>query len=165
VSKKDVRIGFVSAIDYAAGTVTVAYPDMDDEVTRQLPLLSPMADEYFMPKVEDQILVLHLSNGAEYGVIMGRPWDEDHKPAESGEGLFRKDFDRDLGKAFLRYDAKTGELKIKAKKIILEAPTIANVGAVTASQTITAADDVTAGGISAMKHTHTGVHGETTPPH
>lgn len=114
------RIGLVSSVNYEAGTVRVTYPDMDDSVTVEIPMLSTVADEYFMPKVDDQVLVCHLSNGAEYGVIMGRPWDEEHKPAESGEGLYRKDFDRDLGKAFLRYDANSGELKIKAKKIVFE---------------------------------------------
>lgn len=184
---KDVRVGFVSAIDYAAGTVSVTYPDMDDEVTQQLPLLSPIADEYFMPKVEDQVLIVHLSNGAEVGVVLGRPWDEDHKPAESGAGIYRKDFDRNIGSAFLRYDAASGELKIKAKKIVFEgdesitsnaktvattasgsatltAPAITDNGAVTVSQTVTVASDVTAGGKSLMTHTHTGVHGVTSAP-
>jgi len=114
------RIGLVSSVNYEAGTVRVTYPDMDDSVTVEIPLLSTVADEYFMPKVDDQVLVCHLSNGMEYGVVMGRPWDEGHKPAESGEGLYRKDFDRDLGKAYLRYDANSGELKIKAKKLVFE---------------------------------------------
>jgi len=114
------RIGLVSSVNYEAGTVRVTYPDRDDSVTGEIPLLSPIADEYFMPKVDDQVLVCHLSNGTEYGVVLGRPWDEEHKPAESGEGLYRKDFDREAGKAYLRYDANSGELKIKAKKIVFE---------------------------------------------
>lgn len=187
------RIGLVSSVNYEAGTVRVTYPDRDDSVTVEIPLLSTIADEYFMPKVDDQVLVCHLSNGAEYGVVMGRPWDEDHKPAESGEGLYRKDFDRDLGKAFLRYDANSGELKIKAKKIVFEgdesvttntktmtanasasakttSPTITNDGDVTVTKgetvakTLTATVDVVGGGKSLKSHTHTGNLGSPTSP-
>lgn len=184
--QRDVRIGFVSSVDYAAGTVEVTYPDMDGSVSDALPLLSAFADEYFMPEPGDQVLVNHLSNGSEYGVVVGRTWDKDHKPTESGKGLFRKDFDR-TGAAFLRYDANSGELRIKAKKIVFEgdesvttntktvtttassaatltSPAITDNGAVTVSQSITAAADVSAGGKSLMKHTHAGVHGETSTP-
>lgn len=119
-ARKVIRIGLVSSVNYETGMVRVTYPDMDKSVTVEIPLLSTIADEYFMPKVDDQVLVCHLSNGMEYGVVMGRPWDEEHKPAESGEGLYRKDFDRDIGKAYMRYDADSGELKIKAKKIVFE---------------------------------------------
>lgn len=38
-------------------------------------------------------------------------------------------------------------------------------GPIKAKQTIDADGDVTAGGISVMTHTHTGVHGETSEPH
>lgn len=186
-NQRDVRIGFVSSVDYAAGTVEVTYPDMDGSVTGSLPLLSAFADEYFMPEPGDQVLVNHLSNGAEFGVVVGRTWDKDHKPAESGKGLYLKHFDRD-GKALLRYDANTGELLIKAKKIIFEgeesiaastktvtatatsaatltSPTITNDGDVFVTKTMTATIDAVGGGKSLKEHTHTdSVGGETTAP-
>lgn len=69
----NIRIGKISAIDYASGLVRVVYHDKDDAVTGLIPLLS---SEYFMPQVGDQVIVLHLSNGTEAGVVLGRPWSE-----------------------------------------------------------------------------------------
>ena len=62
----NIRIGKISAIDYASGLVRVVYHDKDDAVTGLIPLLS---SEYFMPQVGDQVIVLHLSNGTEAGVL------------------------------------------------------------------------------------------------
>ena len=87
----EIRVGKVSSIDYAAGLVRVAYHDKDDSVTQPIPMLS---NEYNMPKVGDQVLVLHLSNGAEAGLVLGRYWNGKNKPPEGAAGLFRKDLGR-----------------------------------------------------------------------
>ena len=100
----EIRVGKVSAVDYDAGTVRVVYHDKDDSVTSSLPLLS---DEYHMPEVGDMVLVLHLSNGKEAGVVLGRPWSDKNKPPEGGAGLFRKDLGRTPGEAVIRYDGST----------------------------------------------------------
>lgn len=71
--KNNIRIGKISAIDYASGLVRVVYHDKDNAVTGLIPLLS---NEYFMPKVGAQVIVLHLSNGVEAGVVLGCPWSE-----------------------------------------------------------------------------------------
>lgn len=71
--KNNIRIGKISAIDYASGLVRVVYHDKDNAVTGLIPLLS---NEYFMPEVGAQVIVLHLSNGVEAGVVLGRPWSE-----------------------------------------------------------------------------------------
>ena len=63
------RVGKVSSIDYAAGLVRVVYPDKDNSVTAPLPML---CTEYNMPKVGDPVMVLHLSNGTEAGLVLGR---------------------------------------------------------------------------------------------
>ena len=65
-----IRIGKVSSIDYARGMVQVVYHDKDDDVTRLLPLLS---FEYRMPPVGALVLVAHLTNGSEAGVVFWRP--------------------------------------------------------------------------------------------
>lgn len=111
----EIRVGKVSSIDYASGMVRVAYHEKDDSVTRLFPLLS---DEYKMPEVGDQVLVLHLSNGTEAGVVMGRPWSQKNKPMEGLEGLFRKEFGRNPGEAYARY--KDGTLIIKAANVIID---------------------------------------------
>lgn len=97
----EIRVGKVSSVDYAAGTVRVVYHDKDDSVTPAIPLIS---DEYHMPEIGDMVLVLHLSNGKEAGVVLGRPWSEKHKPPEGMAGLFRKDLGRKPGEAMIRYD-------------------------------------------------------------
>ena len=73
VEKNLIRIGRVSAVDYAAGAVEVAYHDRDDSVTAALPMLSSV---YQMPAAGDLVLVRHLSSGSEAGVVLGRFYGE-----------------------------------------------------------------------------------------
>ena len=122
--ENNIRLGKISAIDYAAGTVRVVYHEKDDAVTAPIPLIS---SEYFMPEVDDMVMVLHLSNGTEAGVVLGRPWSEKNKPPEGSKGLYRKDLARSPGEAMIRYKGGT----------------------------VTVSGDVTAGGVSLDNHTHT----------
>ena len=82
------------------GTVRVVYHEKDDAVTAPIPLIS---SEYFMPEVDDMVMVLHLSNGTEAGVVLGRSWSEKNKPPEGSKGLYRKDLARSPGEAMIRY--------------------------------------------------------------
>lgn len=102
----EIRVGKVSSIDYPSGMVRVTYPDMDDDVTRLIPLFS---SEYAMPPVGALVAVVHLSNGAEAGVVLGRPWSAKLTPPEGFEGLYRKDFDLTPWKCYIRYDANVPE--------------------------------------------------------
>ncbi len=116
-----IRVGKVSSIDYVSGTVRVVYHDKDDAVTRPIPLL---AHEYHMPQVGDQLLVLHLSNGTEAGVSLGRYWTDQHAPPEGAQALYRKDLGEKPGEAVLRFDGKTlrifsqGDIHIEANGAI-----------------------------------------------
>lgn len=145
------RVGKVSAVDYAAGTVRVVYPDRDNSVTRPLPLLS---GEYNMPQVGSLVLVLHLSNGTEAGVVLGSPWSDKRRPPEGGAGLYRKDLDAMPGKAMIRY--QNGVLTIQAPSIVI-AGDLTVTGTVTAKGVETAGD-VTADGVSLKSHTHSGAN-------
>ena len=58
-----------------------------------------------MPPVGALVAVVHLSNGAEAGVVLGRPWSAKLTPPEGFEGLYRKDFDLTPGQCYFRYDA------------------------------------------------------------
>lgn len=111
--KEDVRIGRVSAINYEAGTISVVYEDRDGSVTKDVPMLS---HEYMMPEEGDMVQVSHLSNGAEYAVCMGRFWNEENPPQESGRGIYRKDFSRTNGawdgSCYLKYDQKSKTLTL-----------------------------------------------------
>ena len=62
------RIGKISSINYPEGTARISYEDKDSSTTSELPFL---AWEYWMPKIGDQVLVGHLSNGSCAGVIIG----------------------------------------------------------------------------------------------
>ena len=86
-----IRVGRVSSIDYAKGLVSVTYPDQDGSVTKPFPMLS---EWYGMPNIGDLVMVLHLSNGAEAGLVLGRYWNDKNVPKESGAGLFRMDLNR-----------------------------------------------------------------------
>lgn len=109
----EARLGKISAIDYPAGMVRVVYHEKDDDVTRMIPLLSPVhTGEYSMPEIGDQVLILHLSNGTEAGVVLGRPWSNKFPPPEGAAGLYRLDMDRAPGKCMIRYDANSQELTI-----------------------------------------------------
>lgn len=135
-----IRIGKISSLNYEDGTARVVYSDRDDAVTAELPLLST---EYYMPEVDDLVLVLHMPNGAEAGVIIGEFWNDNNRPPESGIGLYRKDLSRS-GKAYVKYDDATGSMTIHC-------PGGINIDG-----------DVTVNGINMATHTHTGYAGVTT---
>ena len=118
-----IRIGKISSVEYDTGMVRVVYHDQDDAVSRPIPLLS---FEYLMPEVDDQVLVLHLSNGTEAGIVIGRPWSGKRKPPESGEGLYRKDFANEFGKAYLRFAMQEDEkMTLHVKNLVIEADSVA----------------------------------------
>lgn len=144
---KLIRIGKVSSINYDKGMIRVTYPDRDDSVTAEIPVFS-FTDEYKMPKVGSQVLVLHLSNGAAAGVMMGHYWNENNVSLSTGEGVFRKELAQKYGEAYLDYDGKSKKLTIYADKIEIKG-----------------GSDITIDGISFKNHTHTGAHGETSKPH
>lgn len=153
-----IRIGKVSSVDYAKGTVAVVYPDRDNSVTTGLPMLS---NRYFMPEPGDQVLVLHLSNGSEAGVVLGRFFSDKNLPKESGSGLFRIDFDRD-GTAYLR--CQSNAVTIKGGTVTVDGNLVVT-GSITVSGSVTAGGDVVAGGTSLKAHTHTdSLGGSTSPP-
>lgn len=113
MAEKNVRLGRVSSIDYEKGMISVTYPDLDDSVTDDLPVFS-MTDEYKMPEIGAEVLVLHLSNGCTAGVVMGRYWNEENKPPISGKDVFRKELGAKFGEAYIQY--KNGDITLKDQK-------------------------------------------------
>jgi len=103
MADKLIRIGRVSKIDYEHGMISVTYPDLDDAVTVLLSTLS-FNDEYKMPKVEDEVVVLHLPSGQSRGIVLGHYWNETNIPAKTGEKIYRKEFGHDPGKAYAEYE-------------------------------------------------------------
>lgn len=113
MAQKNIRLGKVSSIDYKNGMISVTYPDLDDSVTDDLPVFS-MTDEYKMPSVGMEVIVLHLSNGCTAGVVMGRYWNEANKPPISGKNVFRKELGEKIGEAYIQY--KDGNITLKDQK-------------------------------------------------
>lgn len=98
----NIRVGNVSKVDYKKGMIEATYPDLDDSVTDAFPVFS-FTDEYKMPKVGDEILVLHLSNGESAGIVLGRYWNEDNEPPVYGKNVFRKELGESYGEAYIQY--------------------------------------------------------------
>lgn len=93
------------------GMVSVIYEDKDGEVTELLPYLT-FNDEYKLPKLGEKVLVVHLSNGSEMGIVLGTYWNKHHAAGNLGE------YHKDLGEgAYLTYKENT--LFIAAKHIEL----------------------------------------------
>lgn len=111
----EIRVGKVSSIDYAAGAARIAYPDRSSTDTATLPIFCGMG-EYQMPKVDDQVLVLHLSNDSSTGVVMGRFWSAKTVPTQGVPGTYRKDLN-DGGTAYIQMQ-DTGPLTIHADNIV-----------------------------------------------
>ena len=182
MASKDInRIGKISSINYQKGTARITYEDKSDSTTA---MFSFLAWQYWMPKVGDQVLVAHLSNGSCSAVILGPVWHDGHRPPEGFEGLYRKDYNHQAGLAFERYDAKekayseevTGTITIKPSEswtlqvgsctitankdgsISITAP----AGISVTTPTVTVTGDVIAGGVSLDHHTHPGDSGGTT---
>lgn len=105
-----IRLGRVSKINYDAGMIEVTYPDRDNSVTDQFPVLS-FNSEYKMPGIGENVLVLHLSNGSTFGVVLGPYWNESNKPAVSGKDVYRKEMSGTKGKAYMEYKDGTVDLR------------------------------------------------------
>jgi len=101
------RIGTVSSVDAETGMVSVIYQDKDGEVTELLPYAT-FNDEFKLPQLGAKVVVLHLSNGGEMGVILGTYWNEHN--AAGNPGTYHKDLG---GGAYIDYN--DGVLTITAE--------------------------------------------------
>lgn len=111
MDKGGVRIGTISSFDKETGMASVLYDDRDGDVTQMLPFAT-FNEEYKVPETGSKVLVVHLSNGSEMGIILGTYWNEGN-PAK-GQGTYHKK----LGNgASFDYDADTGVLNITAEHL------------------------------------------------
>lgn len=102
-----IRFGKVSNINYETGCMEVTYEDREDSVTDMIPMLANAG--YKMPKVGETVVVAHNSNGEEEGVVLGTAWGENEKPPQGKQNFYRKDFDDETGKCYIRYDGEKAE--------------------------------------------------------
>lgn len=169
MAQRTVRIGKVSKINYKTGMIRVTYPDLDDCVTAEFPVFS-FTDEYKMPKIGQEVLVLHLSSGQSAGILLGKYWNKNNLPSDYGQGknVFNKEIDEEFGKVYINYKDKTltvydetGDININ---VIGGAVNIKASNDVNITGNITVTGDAIIGGKSFLKHTHTGIHGKTSAP-
>ena len=116
-----VRVGKIATIDYEAGMASVVYADRGDETSPQLPFFSSF---YEMPEVDDQAVVVMLTNSRTKGFIIGVPYSRKKRPVKSGKGVFCKEFSD--GTSIL-YDPEKKMLSVDAGKVVAVALTADNV--------------------------------------
>ncbi len=146
MAEKLIRVGRVSSVNYEKGMIRVTYPDRDNSVTAEIPVFS-FTDEYKMPAVGSNVLVLHLSNGAAAGVMMGHYWNASNLCPKTGADIFRKELAQAYGEAYMEYEGSSRTLTIYADNIVLKS-----------------SGSITANGVSIPSHTHTAPDGETSGP-
>lgn len=81
-----IRIGRVSTVDYQKGTARVVFPDDDDIVSYDLPVLHRNAirnKDYNMPDIDERVLCLFLPSGVATGFILGSVYTDTVLPPET----------------------------------------------------------------------------------
>lgn len=114
-----IRIGQVSSIDYDKNLIKVTYPDMDDAVTDDLPYFS-FSDEYKMPGIGEDVLVVHLSTGSAGAVCLGKYWNEDNEPKKKGKDVWRKELALEAEEAYMQYCHDDREYKFYVDGKVLD---------------------------------------------
>lgn len=98
--------------------ISVTYPDLDDCTTVKLPMLA-FADEYKMPAVGDEVIVLHMGNGSAMGFVLGKYWNKSKHSLKTGLNVYRKEFGHVPGQAYMEYE-DGGNLVISANDIVFK---------------------------------------------
>ena len=142
-------VGTVSTQNPSDGTVSV-YREDKDKVTENLFVLqrgSASTKDFWIPSVCDKVLCIQTPNFGGKGV---------------GEGYV-------LGSYYNDTDTAPGEASATTRVLNHPGDVILNVGGTfsvhAGTLDISGGGDVVASGRSLVGHTHTGVHGETSPAH
>lgn len=116
--RRVIRIGNVSSLNPDNMSCRVTFPDMDDAVSRELPILntgSGAGKMYWLPSVGEQVLCLMIPSqggrGSNDGAVLGSFFNSVDKPVRTGEGIRRIDFGDG---SYVEHDRNTGNLTIKA---------------------------------------------------
>jgi len=83
--KETIRHGIVSSINYENCTAQVTFPDREDIVTRDLPILQNKTQDdqyYYMPDVGERVYVLMDPVAPSRGVILGSYYDDKRQPID-----------------------------------------------------------------------------------
>lgn len=116
--KRLIRVGTVSSVNAAAGTVRVAFAAQDDMVTYELPVItrgSKNNKDYWLPDVDEQVLCLFLPNTSGRGVcdgfVLGTFYSSVDAPAENSGYVHAVKYGDGT---IIKHDRSTGKLTINA---------------------------------------------------
>ena len=105
--KNIIRVGTVSSINFEKGLIRVNFGDKDDIVSREIPMVS---NEYNMPGVNDLVLCLFLPNGIDKGFCLGKYWNDENIPVETGKDTIFKDLENGY---YMKFDKSSGFMDLK----------------------------------------------------
>jgi phage baseplate assembly protein gpV len=112
--KDIVKIGIVNAVYPDIGKVKVSFPDKDNRMSRELPMLN---FEYDMPEIKDQVICIFLPNGTEAGFCLGSFHSKVDPPPTTNGDLHWKVLGNE---SFFNIDKKTGLANLKLKKLVID---------------------------------------------
>lgn len=123
-----IKIGHVSSVNGKTCTARVTFPDQDDVVSQELPIVtigSNGTQGYWVPDVDTQVLCVFLPNpsgkGMNDGFIIGAFYSTANPPAESDPNVRSI---RVPDGSYIRFDGK-GTVEIHAAShLVLTAPKI-----------------------------------------
>lgn len=140
-----VRAGIVSSVNPATCTARVAFPDMTNMVSYELPVLVRGAaanKDYWLPAPGEQVVCVFMPNGNVQGFILGSIYSEKDKPPVADSNKRNVTFSDGMS---IEYDSATHSLSIDAK------------GPIHIVGNVTVVGDVIAEGISLKSHIHSDV--------
>ena len=116
--KRLIRVGTVSSVNEAAGTVRVAFAAQDDMVTYELPVItrgSKNNKDYWLPDVDEQVLCIFLPNvsgrGVCEGFVLGTFYSSVDAPVEGSVDVHAVKYGDGT---IIKHDRSTGKLTINA---------------------------------------------------
>ena len=165
------RKGIISSINREKCTAKVYFPDQDEKVSYDLPVMQKNtlnSKYYWMPEPDEQVVCGFFANGSQEGMILGAIYSEADKVPK--EFLESDDCDGVLFSdgTLIRYDVQNKNLTIDVKgEINIVAKQPINIKAesdVFVDGAIYVTQDVIADGVSLVHHVHTCPDGTTSEP-
>ena len=120
-SRRLISEGIVSVVYPERHSARVTFPDKDDVVSAELPILTPCGSQnksYSLPDVGESVICLFASNDdtSGTGFILGARYDDKNPPAVNSQDITRMDF---KDGTFIQFDRAKSELKIECKGDII----------------------------------------------
>ena len=113
-----IRIGQVSSVDPETCRARVAFDDLNDMVSADLPILQDntvKAKTYHLPEVGEHVLCVFLPSGMQTGYIIGSYYTDGNMPKKTGAGIYYAEYEDGT---VIEYDINTSTLTVDAAKDI-----------------------------------------------